>query len=79
MVDKAYSVTTEKVNTSDNHQTKESTLSTKSKWKIGAALKERDQLNVLKILSDNNDRFAYTIEEVGRYTGPPMEIKLNSQ
>ena len=44
-----------------------------------SALKERDQLNVLKVLSDNNDRFAYTIEEVDRYTGPPMEIKLNSQ
>ena len=34
---------------------------------------------MLKIQSDNNDRFAYAIEEVKRYTGPPMEIKLNSQ
>ena len=72
-------VTTEKTNSVDDHSSKEPTYSSKFKWKIGAALKERDQLNVLKVLSDNNDRFAFTIEEVERYTGPPMEIKLNSQ
>ena len=51
----------------------------KDKWKIGADLKERDQLDVLRILSENNDRFACTIEELSCYTGPAMEIKLNSQ
>ena len=71
-------ITPEKSNLNDKHDTKDQTQATKSKWKIGAALKERDQLNVLKVLSDNNDRFAYTIEEVERYTGPPIEIKLNS-
>ena len=41
----------------------------KNKWKIGGGLTERDQLDVLRVLSENNDRFAYTIEELSRYTG----------
>ena len=49
------------------------------KWKIGKGLTERDQLDVLKTLSENNDRFAYSLEDLGRYTGPPMEINLNTQ
>ena len=44
------------------------------KWKIGGGLKERDQLDVWKVLSKNTDRFAYAIEELVLYTGPPMEI-----
>ena len=35
-------------------------------------------MKVLEVLDDNNDRFAYKIEELERYTGPPMEIKINS-
>lgn len=50
----------------------------KNKLKIGAGLTKRDQLDVLTVLSNNNDRFAYTIEDLSRYTGPAMEIKLNS-
>ena len=49
------------------------------KWKIGGSLTERDQLDVLRILSANNDRFAYSLEELSRYTGPAMEINLNSK
>ena len=37
-----------------------SSLPTK-KWKIGPKLTERDQLKVLQVLTDNNDRFAYVI------------------
>ena len=51
----------------------------KNKLKVGAEHTERDQLKVLKILSENNDRFAYSLEELSQYTGPPMEIKINSQ
>ena len=43
-------ITPEKSNLNDKHDTKDQTPTTKSKWKIGAALKERDQLNVLKVL-----------------------------
>ena len=50
----------------------------KPKWKVGGGLKERDQLEVLKMLTENNDRFAYHIDSLERYTGPPMEIKLNT-
>ena len=49
------------------------------KWKLGPKLTERDQLRVLQVLEDNNDRFAYKIEGLGRYTGPPMEIKINTK
>ena len=48
------------------------------KWKLGPKLTEQDQLKVLQVLADNNDRFAYKIEELERYTGPPMEIKINT-
>ena len=48
------------------------------KWKLGPKLTERGQLEVLQVLTDNNDRFAYVIEELERYTGPPMEIKINT-
>ena len=63
---------------SDQDTKKQSWETEKPRWKIGPNLKERDQLQVLKVLTDNNDRFAYKIEELERYTGPPMEIKLNS-
>ena len=39
---------------------------------------ECDQLKVLQVLADNDYRFAYMIEELERYTGPPTEIKINS-
>ena len=51
----------------------------RNKLKIGAGISERDQLDVLKLLADQDDCFAYTLEEVGQYTGPAMEIKINSQ
>ena len=51
----------------------------RNKLKVGAILTEQDQLDVLRVLFENNDRFAYTIEELSRYTGPAMEINLNSQ
>ena len=50
----------------------------KPKWKVGGGLTERDQLDVLRVLSENNDRFAYQIDALERYTGPPMEIHLNT-
>ena len=51
----------------------------RDKWKIGPGLTERNQLDVLRTLSENNDHFAYTIEELSRYTRLAMEIKLNSR
>ena len=51
----------------------------RNKLKIGAILTDRDQLDVLRVLFENNDHFAYNIEELSRYTGPAMEINLNSQ
>ena len=49
------------------------------KWNIGGGLTERDQLDVLKILSDNNDRFAYSFEDLEQHKGPTMEVNLNSE
>ena len=51
----------------------------KTKWKIGGGLTERDQLDVLKTLSENNDRFAYSLEDLEQYNGPAMEVNLNSE
>ena len=33
---------------------------------------------MLSTLSANNDRFAYSLEDLEQYTGPPLEIKVNS-
>lgn len=48
-------------------------------WRLGGVLKDRDQLDVLRVLFGNNDRFAYGLEELERYSGTPMEINLNGQ
>ena len=50
-----------------------------NKWEIGVILAERNQLDVLRVLFENNDRFAYSIEELSRYKGSAMKINLNSQ
>ena len=50
---------------------------TNHKWNLGGALLERDKLDVLKILSDNNDGFAYSLEDLEQYSGPSMEVQLN--
>ena len=50
----------------------------RAKWKLGEGLKERDQLDVLRVLEENNDRFAYNLDYLEQYTGPPMEIRLNN-
>ena len=55
------------------------TNQSKPKWKIGGGLKERDQLQVLKVLKENNDRFACRMDDLERYTEPPMEININTK
>ena len=57
-----------------NSEKDNTTSSPKSKWKIGGGLQERDQLNVLRVSTENNDCFAYKIEELKRYTGPPTKL-----
>ena len=42
-------------------------------WGVG---KEREQMNLLEVLSQNNDRFAYGLDELERYISPP---NLNSR
>ena len=37
---------------------------TKPKWKLGGSLSEKDKLDVLKHIPDNNDRFAYSLEDL---------------
>lgn len=44
----------------------------------GGGAQERDHLDILRVLEENNDRFAYGLDDLEQYTGPPMEIKLNS-
>ena len=34
-------------------------------------------MDVLRVLEENNDRFAYSLEDLEHYTGPPMESILN--
>ena len=38
------------------------------------SLAERNQLDVLRVLFENNDRFAYSIEELSRYKGPASQL-----
>ena len=43
---------------------------------MGPQLKERDQLRVLQLLQDNNDRMAYSMEDLEPYVGEGMPIDL---
>ena len=45
---------------------------------LGGGLKERDHLDVLRVLEENNDRFAYNFDDLEQYTGLPMQIRLNN-
>ena len=40
---------------------------TKIKRKLGGALSEKDQLDVVKYISNNNDRFAHSLEDLEQY------------
>lgn len=50
----------------------------KPKYKVGGQLKERDQFRVLEFLSEEADRFAFSLEELGQYTGEAMTVELNT-
>ena len=51
---------------------------TKSKFQLGASLQEQDQLQVLAMLENNSDRFAFPMEDLEPFTGEPLQIHLNS-
>ena len=49
-----------------------------SKFQLGASLQEQDQLQVLAMLDNNSDRFAFSMEDLEPFTGEPLQIHLNS-
>ena len=50
----------------------------RSKFQLGASLQEQDQLQVLAMLDNNSDRFAFSMEDLEPFTGEPLQIHLNS-
>ena len=52
----------------------------KDKFNLGASLQEQDQLRVLAMLNANNDRFAFSMEDLepAKYSGEPMRLELTS-
>ena len=50
----------------------------KTKFNLGASLQEQEQIQVLAMLEDNADRFAFSLEDIEPFTGEPLEIHLNS-
>ena len=50
------------------------------KYNLGSSLQEADQVKVLKMLEDNEDRFAFSLEDMRPtdFKGEAMEINLNS-
>ena len=50
----------------------------RSKFQLGASLQEQDQLQVLAMLDNNSDRFAFSMEDLELFTGEPLQIHLNS-
>ena len=52
----------------------------KNKFNLGASLQEQDQLRVLAMLNANNDRFAFSMEDLepAKFSGEPMRLELTS-
>ena len=48
------------------------------KFNLGPSLQEAEQLQMLRMLEENEDRFAYCLEDIEPFKGEPMEIPLNS-
>ena len=48
------------------------------KFNLGSCLQEEDQLRVLAMLESNNDRFAFSLEDIEPFKGEPMQLQLNS-
>ena len=52
----------------------------KVRFNVGASLHDQDQLKVLAMLNANNDRFAFSMEDLepAKFTGEPMRLDLNT-
>ena len=48
------------------------------KFNVGSCPQEEDQLRVVAMLEDNNDRFAFSLEDIDPFKGEPMQLELNS-
>ena len=50
------------------------------RFNLGTSMQEQDQIKVLAMLDDNEDRFAFSLEDINPqdFTGEPMRINLNS-
>ena len=52
----------------------------RAKYNLGSSLQEVDQVKVLQMLENNEDRFAFSLEDINPldFKGEAMEINLNS-
>ena len=50
------------------------------RFNLGTCVQEKDQIKVVAMLDDNEDRFAFSLEDINPqdFTGEPMRINLNS-
>ena len=55
-------------------------LEKQNKFNMGASLQKQDQLKVLAMLNANNNRFAFSMEDLEptKFSGGPMRLELTS-
>ena len=53
-------------------------IDNKTKFNVGESLQEEEQQKMLQTLAENEERFAYSMEDIEPFKGEPMEINLNT-
>ena len=48
------------------------------KWKLGNQLTTEEKEHLVRVLEENRGEFAFSLEELGAYTGEPMEIEVDT-
>ena len=53
-------------------------LAEQYKWKLGNQLTRMEREQLVRMLEENSGEFAFSLEELGGYTGEPMEIEVDT-
>ena len=48
------------------------------KWKLGNQLTSKEREQLVRVLEENRGEFSFSLEELGAYTGEPMEIEVDT-
>ena len=49
------------------------------KFNLGSCLQEQEEIEILTMLENNVDRFAFPMEDIESFRGEPVQLELNSE